>query len=82
MCIKTSHFIGDTNRQVADKIRQAVKDEHDRGIAALGYVSAELALRSRAWEGKAPEWFPEPPEWIGLWEEGYLHAFIEDDGDD
>jgi hypothetical protein len=69
-------------RQDADKLRQAVKDEHERGILALGYVSAELASRSGAWDGNAPEWFPQPPDWLELWEEGYLHGVIEDDDDE
>lgn len=38
-------------------------------IEALGWLSAELAKRSGAWEGKAPDWFPEPPEWLELWEQ-------------
>lgn len=38
-------------------------------IAALGYLSAKLASKAKAWEGEAPDWFPEPPEWLELWEE-------------
>ena len=38
-----------------------------REILALGWLSAELATRADAWNGNAPEWFPEPPEWIDLW---------------
>lgn len=38
-------------------------------IGAIGYISAELAHRAGAWDGNAPEWFPEPPEWLDLWEE-------------
>ena len=41
-----------------------------RAILVLGYISAELAARSGAWDGNAPDWFPEPPEWLELWEEG------------
>jgi len=36
---------------------------------ALGWLSAELAHRADAWNGNAPEWFPEPPEWLELWEQ-------------
>jgi hypothetical protein len=36
---------------------------------ALGYLSAELASRAGAWDGLAPDWFPEPPEWLPLWQE-------------
>jgi hypothetical protein len=35
-------------------------------IEAIGYISAELAARADAWNGNAPEWFPEPPEWLKL----------------
>lgn len=38
------------------------------GIEAIGWISAELAARSGAWEGNAPDWFPEPPEWLELWD--------------
>lgn len=34
---------------------------------AIGYLSAELATRADAWDGNAPEWFPDPPEWLDLW---------------
>jgi hypothetical protein len=37
-------------------------------IQALGWLSAELAARADAWNGNAPDWFPEPPEWLELWE--------------
>lgn len=40
-----------------------------REVRAIGYLSAELAARADAWNGNAPEWFPEPPEWLELWEE-------------
>lgn len=36
-------------------------------VEALGMLSAELASRADAWNGNAPEWFPEPPEWLELW---------------
>lgn len=39
-------------------------------VAAIGYISAELAHRSGAWDGDAPDWFPEPPEWLELWNKG------------
>ena len=41
----------------------------DRELAALGYLSAKLAARADAWNGNAPAWFPEPPEWLELWRE-------------
>jgi hypothetical protein len=40
----------------------------EREVLALGWLSAELASRSDAWNGNAPAWFPEPPEWLELWE--------------
>jgi len=39
-----------------------------QAVEAIGWLSAELASRCGAWEGKAPIWFPEPPEWLELWE--------------
>jgi hypothetical protein len=39
-----------------------------RETLALGWLSAELADRAGAWKGNAPEWFPEPPEWLELWD--------------
>lgn len=39
-------------------------------VAAIGHVSAELAARADAWNGNAPEWFPEPPEWLALFDAG------------
>lgn len=38
-------------------------------LEMLGYISAELAERAGAYDGKAPEWFPQPPEWLTLWED-------------
>lgn len=39
-----------------------------REILALGWLSAELATRTDAWNGNAPEWFPQPPEFLALWQ--------------
>jgi hypothetical protein len=38
-------------------------------IELIGLISAELAARSGAWDGKAPDWFPQPPEWLELVED-------------
>jgi hypothetical protein len=46
----------------------------NRDIAALGYVSGVMADNSGAWDGKAPWWFPEPPEWLDLWYKGQAVA--------
>lgn len=35
----------------------------------VGYISGELAHRSGAWDGNAPSWFPEPPEWLDILDE-------------
>lgn len=35
-------------------------------IAAIGWLSAELAARADAWNGNAPTWLPQPPEWLEL----------------
>ena len=40
---------------------------------AFGWLSAELAARADAWNGNAPDWFPDPPEWLEL-EEAALAA--------
>lgn len=37
--------------------------------AIIGYISGELASRSGAWDGDAPSWFPEPPEWLDILDE-------------
>jgi hypothetical protein len=39
----------------------------EREVLALGWLSAELAGRADAWNGNAPTWFPQPPEWLDLW---------------
>jgi hypothetical protein len=41
--------------------------DYHRSVEAIGWLSAELAARADAWNGNAPEWFPEPPEWLELW---------------
>ena len=38
-------------------------------IMAIGHLSSELADRSGAFDGEAPDWFPEPTEWLQLWED-------------
>jgi hypothetical protein len=38
-------------------------------LEAVGYLSSVLADRAGAWDGEHPAWFPEPPEWIELWED-------------
>lgn len=53
------------NAMAAQEI--ALQSRIGNEIEALGWLSAELASRSGAWDGKAPEWFPEPPEWLELW---------------
>lgn len=37
-----------------------------RYIEAIGFLSSVLADASGAWDGEAPEWFPEPPQWLQL----------------
>ncbi len=41
---------------------------HAHTIEAIGWLSAELAGRADAWNDNAPDWFPEPPEWLELWD--------------
>lgn len=38
-------------------------------LQAIGSISATLASASGAWDGEAPDWFPEPPEWLRLAEQ-------------
>lgn len=46
-------------------------------VAAIGALSADLAARADAWNGNAPDWFPEPPEWLELWNRA-IHAAATD----
>lgn len=41
---------------------------------ALGWLSSELAARAGAWDGNAPDWFPQPPEWLELWTQAWVVA--------
>ena len=54
--------------------RETMKSEdtitYGQAVEAVGYVSSVLATRSGAWEGKAPAWFPQPPEWLDLFDRG------------
>lgn len=43
-------------------------------ITALGYLSSELASRANAWKGEHPDWFPEPPEWLEIFDRGLAAA--------
>lgn len=52
---------------VGPKTPQPEVKSDGHAVAAIGYVSAELAHRSGAWDGNSPDWFPEPPEWLELW---------------
>jgi hypothetical protein len=45
--------------------QKVIFEEH--AIEAIGWLSAELAGRADAWNGNAPDWFPEPPEFLDLW---------------
>lgn len=40
-----------------------------RETLALGWLSAHFAGLADAWNGNAPDWFPEPPEWLDLWDQ-------------
>ena len=61
----------------------------EHATLAIGWLSAEFAARADAWNGNAPEWFPEPPEWIELWDRALAetagespssHPAIEEEG--
>jgi hypothetical protein len=52
---------------LADEERRA--KEEKTTIETLGLLSAVLADHSGAWDGLAPNWFPQPPEWLQLWQE-------------
>jgi len=54
------------NTSKVTKEREAIP--YLQTVSAIGALSAELAARADAWNGNAPEWFPEPPEWLELWE--------------
>lgn len=38
-------------------------------VEIIGIISADLAARADAWNGNAPDWFPQPPEWLELLEQ-------------
>jgi hypothetical protein len=44
------------------------KKREKETIETLGLLSSVLASRCGAWDGEQPEWFPQPPEWLDLWE--------------
>jgi hypothetical protein len=46
---------------------------HDT-IEAIGWLSAHLAHEADAWNGNAPAWFPEPPQWLELWEQALMET--------
>jgi hypothetical protein len=46
-------------------------------VEAIGRLSAELAAKAGAWDGNAPGWFPEPPEWLDLWERALAETSVE-----
>jgi hypothetical protein len=48
-------------------------------IEAIGWISAELAGRADAWNGNAPDWFPEPPEWLTLAERAIARVVSDED---
>lgn len=37
-------------------------------VEIIGLISADFAARADAWNGNAPDWFPQPPEWLELLE--------------
>lgn len=54
-----------TNEQLDEKI------EIRQVVEIIGVISGKLASPeyADAWSGNAPDWFPEPPEWLDLLEE-------------
>lgn len=77
--IQTGKYAGE--RADADKLRQAVKDEHDRAIAGVGYLSAIISDLAQDGdpEDSYAAWLPNTPSFLEIWQEGYLHAIVEDD---
>jgi len=51
--------------------------DEQHAIRAIGRLSAELADRADAWNGNAPSWFPQPPEWLYLWQEALKDTTLE-----
>lgn len=47
--------------------KTAVVIDYEHTVGAIGWLSAHLANEAGAWDGNAPEWFPQPPEWLELW---------------
>jgi hypothetical protein len=64
------------NAMCASEEERRVKDEQTQ-MRALGLLATTLAARlgvagpgdvhGETWRDGAPEWFPQPPEWIDLW---------------
>jgi hypothetical protein len=50
------------------------KLDYGHTIAAIGWLSGHLAGEADAWNGNAPEWFPQPPEWLELWEQALMET--------
>lgn len=56
-----------------DKVRQAVKDEHDRAIAGVGYLTVVISESDKTYTA---------PELLEIWEEGYLCSVVDDEDDE
>jgi hypothetical protein len=52
----------------ANAIMAGHDEVKNREVFAIGWLSAHFAALADAWEGNAPDWFPQPPEWLELWE--------------
>lgn len=65
------------------EIEQDIAQPKDRSFSErqvtqiIGYVSAELASRAGAWDGNAPSWFPEPPEWLDILDEAIVETAVD-----
>ena len=58
--------------------KSAIVIEYEHTVGAIGWLSAYLADKADAWNGNAPEWFPQPPEWLDLWDRALAEARADD----
>jgi len=63
-----AHFGGDPGVLCA-WFAAAMGVQQQHAVSAIGWLSAHLAGKADTWEGNAPAWFPEPPEWLDLWQQ-------------
>lgn len=63
--------------------QEAERTKHEEiEIQTLGLLSSLLASRADAWNGNAPDWFPQPGEWLELWQKAKQVATADEQASD